>query len=50
MVYGLVKQHDGYASQGFYKKFDIDPEMRVLGKPFRLKDVSDMVKEVLNHG
>jgi len=40
----------GYASQGFYKKFDIDPEMRVLGKPFRLKDVSDMVKEVLNHG
>ncbi len=39
----------GYASRGFYKKYDIAPDMRILNKPFRLKEVSDMVKEVLNH-
>ena len=38
----------GYASRGFYKKFDVDPNMKILNKPFRLKEVSDMVKGVLN--
>ncbi len=38
----------GYASRGFYKKYDIDPDMKILNKPFRLKDVSDIVKEMFN--
>lgn len=38
----------GYASCGFYKKYDIDPYMKILNKPFRLRDASEMVKEALN--
>ncbi len=38
----------GYADKGFYKMYDIDHSMKIINKPFRLKDVSEMVNEVLN--
>ncbi len=37
----------GYASKGFYKKFEMKPEMTILKKPFRLDEVSSRVKELL---
>ena len=37
----------GYASKGFYKKFDMKPEIIILKKPFRLDEVSSRVKELL---
>lgn len=40
----------GYTNRGFYKKYDIDPDIKILSKPFRLKEVSERVKEALNQG
>ena len=37
----------GYASKGFYKRFEMKPEMKILKKPFRLDEVSSRVKELL---
>ncbi len=37
----------GYASQGFYKKYELNPDMKILNKPFRLREVSTVLKEIL---
>ncbi len=38
----------GYASTGMYQKYTIDKGMKILNKPFRLREISEHVKEVLN--
>jgi len=40
----------GYANKGVYKKFQLAESRKILNKLFRLKEVGDMVKEVLNNG
>ena len=39
----------GYTDRGFYKKYNNDPNVKILNKPFRLKEVSAIVKEVLTN-
>ena len=37
----------GYASRGFYKKYELDQDMTIINKPFRLKEVSQIVDQAL---
>lgn len=49
MITPLAQIHQRLCQPGYFKKFDIDLDMKVFGKPFRLKDVSTVVQGALNH-